>query len=292
MITGSIVALVTPMREDGSVDMDSLKRLVDWHVESGTDAIVSVGTTGESATLDFDEHIEVIRKTLDFAAGRVPVIAGTGANSTSEARELTAAAAGLGVAACLLVTPYYNKPPQEGLYRHYKAIADAVDVPIILYNVPGRTGCDMMPETVARLAEHPRIVGVKEAYGTIDRIRALIDLNLEDFAIYSGDDLTACESILAGCHGDISVTANVAPATMHKMCAAALAGDRAHAEDLDAEVEGLHKALFVQPNPIPVKWALQQMGQIPNGIRLPLVNLEEPHHDAVRIALRAAGAIE
>lgn len=292
MITGSIVALVTPMREDGSVDMDSLQRLVEWHIESGTDAIVSVGTTGESATLDFDEHIEVIRRTVEFAAGRVPVIGGTGANSTQEAQELTAAAADAGVSACLLVTPYYNKPPQEGLYRHYWQIADAVDIPIILYNVPGRTGCDMLPQTVARLAEHPRIVGVKEALGTLERIRELVDLDLQDFAIYSGDDLTACESILAGCHGDISVTANVAPSAMHKMCAAALAGDRAHAEDMDAEVELLHKALFVQPNPIPVKWALQQMGRIPNGIRLPLVNLEESHYDAVRTALRAAGALE
>ena len=292
MITGSIVALVTPMREDGSVDMDSLQRLVEWHIESGTDAIVSVGTTGESATLDFDEHIEVIRRTVEFAAGRVPVIGGTGANSTTEAQELTAAAAAAGVSACLLVTPYYNKPPQEGLFRHYWQIASAVDIPIILYNVPGRTGCDMLPQTVARLAEHPRIIGVKEALGTLDRIRELVDLDLQDFAIYSGDDLTACESILAGCHGDISVTANVAPAAMHKMCAAALAGDRAHAEDVDAEVELLHKALFVQPNPIPVKWALQQMGHIPNGIRLPLVNLEESHYDAVRHALRAAGALE
>lgn len=292
MITGSIVALVTPMTDDGQVDFQALQGLVDWHVESGTDAIVSVGTTGESATLVVDEHLEVIRRTLAYADGRVPVIAGTGANATAEAVELTAAAAGIGVQACLLVTPYYNKPPQEGLYRHYRTVAEAVDVPLILYNVPGRTGCDMQPETVARLAEIDNIVGVKEAHGTLPRMQELLDLGMKDFAIYSGDDLTACDSILMGCHGDISVTANVAPELMHRMCAAALAGDRDHAKDLDARLAPLHQNLFLEPNPIPAKWALQQMGRIPAGIRLPLVPLSETNQSAVRDAMRAAGAIE
>ncbi len=292
MITGSIVALVTPMDVDGGVDFRSLQALVDWHVESGTDAIVSVGTTGESATLSVEEHLLVVQRTLEFAAGRVPVVAGTGANATAEAIELSRAAAGLGVDACLLVTPYYNKPPQEGLYRHYRAVAEAVDCPLILYNVPGRTGCDLLPETVARLAPIDNIVGVKEAHGTLGRIQALLDLELADFAVYSGDDLTACDSILLGCQGDISVTANVAPSLMHRMCAAALAGDRDHAKDLDAQLEPLHRNLFLEPNPIPVKWALQQMGRIPPGIRLPLVPLSESHQSAVRDALRAAGVIE
>ena len=210
----------------------------------------------------------------------------------AEAIELSRAAAGLGVDACLLVTPYYNKPPQEGLYRHYRAVAEAVDCPLILYNVPGRTGCDLLPETVARLAPIDNIVGVKEAHGTLGRIQALLDLELADFAVYSGDDLTACDSILLGCQGDISVTANVAPSLMHRMCAAALAGDRDHAKDLDAQLEPLHRNLFLEPNPIPVKWALQQMGRIPPGIRLPLVPLSESHQSAVRDALRAAGVIE
>lgn len=292
MITGSIVALVTPMGEDGDVDWQALKALVDWHVEAGTDGIVSVGTTGESATLSVPEHLEVVRATVEAAAGRIPVIAGTGANATAEAIELTREASRLGVAACLLVTPYYNKPPQEGLYRHYRAVAEAVDVPLILYNVPGRTGCDMLPETVARLAPIDNIVGLKEAHGSLERIRELLALELPDFAIYSGDDATACESMLMGCHGDVSVTANVAPELMHRMCAAALAGDRDHAMDLDARLAPLHKALFVEPNPIPVKWALQQMRRIPPGIRLPLVPLSETHHGTVRAALRAAGAIE
>lgn len=292
MISGSIVALVTPMLEDGRVDYPCLQGLVQWHIESGTDAIVSVGTTGESATLDFDEHIEVIARTVEFAGGKVPIIGGTGANSTSEALALTQAAQAAGVSACLLVTPYYNKPPQAGLIRHYLHIADAVDGPLILYNVPGRTGCDMQPRTVAAVAGHRNIVGVKEAYGTVARIQELLDLELPDFAVYSGDDATACESILAGALGDISVTANVAPALMHKMCAAALAGDRPHAEDLDAKLQPLHSDLFLQPNPIPVKWALQQMGRVQSHIRLPLIELENEYHQAVRAALRAAGAIE
>jgi 4-hydroxy-tetrahydrodipicolinate synthase len=291
MITGSIVALVTPMYPDGAVDFDSLASLVEWHITEGTDAIVAVGTTGESATLDVDEHIEVIRRVVKLSQGRVPVIGGTGANSTTEAIELTQAAKAVGVDACLLVTPYYNKPPQEGLYRHFKAIAEAVDIPLILYNVPGRTGCDMLPATVARLAKIANVVGLKEAKGELSRIRELLDLELKDFALLSGDDATARESILMGCVGDISVTANVAPKLMHEMCAAAMAGDRAKAEAIDAKLAGLHKNLFVEPNPIPVKWSLQQMKKLGEGIRLPLVPLANDHYETVRQSLRAAGAL-
>ncbi|MGH8539019.1 MAG: 4-hydroxy-tetrahydrodipicolinate synthase, partial [Stenotrophobium sp.] len=243
-------------------------------------------------TLDVDEHIEVIRRVVKQAKGRVPVIAGTGANSTSEAIELTQMGKDAGADAALLVTPYYNKPPQEGLYRHFKAIAEAVDIPIILYNVPGRTGCDMLPATVKRLSEIRNIVGLKEAKGELARIRELLDLGLSrDFGIYTGDDATARESILMGCHGDISVTSNVAPRLMHEMCAAALKGDKTQAEKLDARVAGLHQALFLEPNPIPVKWALNQMGKIPAGIRLPLVPMSAQPQDPVRAALRAAGAL-
>jgi 4-hydroxy-tetrahydrodipicolinate synthase len=292
MIKGSIVAIVTPMFPDGAVDWDSLSALVEWHIAEGTDGIVAVGTTGESATLDVDEHIEVIRRVVKLAKKRLPIIAGTGANSTSEAIELTKAGKDAGADAVLLVTPYYNKPPQEGLYRHYKAIAEAVDIPIILYNVPGRTGCDMLPATVARLAQLKNIVGLKEAKGEIERVKELLALELpRDFALYSGDDATACESILLGFHGDISVTANVAPRKMHALCVAALAGDRAKAERIDAELQPLHKYLFVEPNPIPVKWALNEMNKIPAGLRLPLVALDPAYQDVVRGALRAAGAI-
>jgi 4-hydroxy-tetrahydrodipicolinate synthase len=278
MITGSIVAMVTPMREDGSVDHEALAKIVDRTIEAGTAAIVSVGTTGESATLDVAEHTEVIRRTIDVAAGRVPVIAGTGANSTREAIHLTTAAKVAGADAALLVTPYYNKPPQEGLYQHFKAVAEAVDIPQILYNVPGRTACDMLPSTVERLAAVPNIVGLKEALGDRDRVRDLVALGLEDFALYSGDDATARASMLAGFHGDISVTANVAPEAMARMCAAALAGDDEAAAAIDADLAGLHRALFAEPNPIPVKWALAEIGLIPGGIRLPLVELDEMHH--------------
>ena len=292
MIKGSIVALVTPMYPDGAVDWDSLAALVEWHVNEGTDGIVAVGTTGESATLAVDEHIEVIRRVVKLAKNRVPVIAGTGANSTSEAIELTAAAKDDGADAALLVTPYYNKPPQEGLFRHYKAIAAAVNTPIILYNVPGRTGVDMLPETVARLARIRNIVGLKEAKGDLARIRELLALGLPDsFAIYSGDDATARESMLLGCHGDISVTANVAPRAMHEMCAAAMAKDARKAAEIDQPLGLLHKNLFLEPNPIPVKWALNLMGRVPAGLRLPLVPLDAQYHDAVRQALRAAGAL-
>ena len=289
MITGSIVALVTPMRADGAVDHEALAKAVDRVIEAGSAAIVSVGTTGESATLDVDEHTDVIRRTIDVAAGRVPIIAGTGANSTTEAIHLTAAAKAAGADAALLVTPYYNKPPQEGLYRHFKAVAEAVDIPQILYNVPGRTACDMLPSTVERLAEVPNIVGIKEAKGDLDRVREMVALGLPDFALYSGDDATARDSILLGFHGDISVTANVAPEGMARMCAAALAGDAETAAAIDADLAALHRSLFVEPNPIPVKWALAELGLIDEGIRLPLVPLDPAFHAEVRAAIKAAG---
>ncbi|MDN5932286.1 MAG: 4-hydroxy-tetrahydrodipicolinate synthase [Pseudonocardia sp.] len=279
-------------KEDGAVDHEALARLVDRTIEAGTAAIVSVGTTGESATLDVAEHTAVIRRAVEVTAGRVPVIAGTGANSTTEAIQLTAAAASAGADGALLVTPYYNKPPQEGLYRHFRAIAEAVDLPQYLYNVPGRTAVDMLPSTVERLASVHNIVGLKEALGDLDRVRDLVALGLPDFALYSGDDATARASILAGFHGDISVTANVAPQAMARMCAAALAGDDELAAEIDADLAGLHRALFSEPNPIPVKWALAEMGLMPAGIRLPLVPLDEMHHEDVRAALRSAGLVQ
>jgi 4-hydroxy-tetrahydrodipicolinate synthase len=291
MITGSIVALITPMREDGAVDHEALTKLVDRTVEAGTAAVVSVGTTGESATLEVPEHMDVIRHTVQVVAGRIPVIAGTGANSTAEAVHLTAAAKDAGADAALLVTPYYNKPPQEGLYRHFRAVAEAVDIPQILYNVPARTGCDMLPGTVARLAELPNVVGLKEALGTLERVRELVALGLEGFALYSGDDATARESMLAGFHGTISVTANAAPELMARMCAAAVAGDAQAAAAVDAALAGLHSALFVEPNPIPVKWALAELGLVEHGIRLPLVPLDPAHHETVRAAMRAASLL-
>jgi 4-hydroxy-tetrahydrodipicolinate synthase len=291
MITGSIVALVTPMREDGAVDHEALAKLVDRTVEAGTAAIVSVGTTGESATLTVSEHTDVVRNTVQVVAGRVPVIAGTGANATAEAIHLTAAAKQAGADAALLVTPYYNKPPQEGLYQHFKAVAEAVELPQIMYNVPARTGCDMLPATVARLADVPNIVGLKEALGTLDRVRELVALGLDDFALYSGDDATVRESILAGFHGTISVTANAAPELMARMCAAALAGDATLAAELDEKLAPLHSALFTDPNPIPIKWALAELGLSQSGIRLPLVPLDPAHYEAVRAALRSAGLL-
>jgi 4-hydroxy-tetrahydrodipicolinate synthase len=290
-ITGSIVALVTPMRADGAVDHEALAKAVDRVIEAGSAAIVSVGTTGESATLDVDEHTDVIRRTIDVAAGRVPIIAGTGANSTAEAIHLTEAAKAAGADAALLVTPYYNKPPQEGLYRHFKAVAEAVDIPQILYNVPGRTAVDMLPGTVERLADVPNIIGIKEAKGDLDRVRELVALGLPDFALYSGDDATARASILLGFHGDISVTANVAPEGMARMCAAALAGDAETAAAIDADLAALHRSLFVEPNPIPLKWALAELGLIDEGIRLPLVPLDTAFHAEVRAAIKAAGLL-
>ena len=291
MIQGNVVALVTPMQSDGEIDWDALRRLVDWHVESGTDAIVSVGTTGESATLDEKEHCKVIDRTLEYAAGRIPVIAGTGANATTEAIRLTRCAAESGADACLLVTPYYNKPTQEGLYRHHRTVAEAVDIPQILYNVPSRTGCDMKPETAVRLAGVENIVGIKEATGELDRIDAIRAGAGSDFAIYSGDDGSGCQAMLRGANGVISVTSNVAPALMTEMCRAALAGDRERAEALDARLQPLHKALFLESNPIPVKWALAEMGRIDTGIRLPLTWLSEAFHEPLREALRQAGVL-
>ncbi len=291
MIQGSMVALVTPMAADGSVDRDALYKLLDWHVDQGTSAIVSMGTTGESATLDEQEHCGVIRLTVEHIAGRIPVVAGTGANSTTEAISLTRCAAQAGADACLLVTPYYNKPTQEGLYLHYKAIAEAVDIPQILYNVPGRTACDMLPETVGRLSRVDNIVGVKEATGDLDRVAAIRSLTGDDFALYSGDDATGCEFMLLGGNGVISVTTNVAPAAMAKLCEAALRGDRAAAGAIDAELASLHRDLFLESNPIPVKWALAEMGMIQKGIRLPLTWLSAEYHQPLRQALSQAGLI-
>lgn len=291
MLQGSMVALVTPMTADGALDEAALRRLVDWHVAEGTDAIIAVGTTGESATLDEEEHCYVIRLVVELVAGRIPVIAGTGANSTTEAIELTRCAKAAGADACLLVTPYYNKPTQLGLYLHHKAVAEAVDIPQILYNVPGRTACDMVPETVGRLAAVPNIVGVKEATGDLSRVPKIRELAGPEFAIYSGDDATARELMLRGGQGVISVTANVAPGPMHRMSLAALAGRRAEAEAIDATLAGLHKALFVESNPIPVKWALAEMARIGTGIRLPLTWLSEPARPAVREAMRQAGIV-
>lgn len=291
MISGSIVALVTPMHRDGAVDWEALQRLVEWHVAEGTDAIVAVGTTGESATLDVDEHLDVIRSVIRTAAGRIPVIAGTGANSTKEAIELTRAAADTGADACLLVTPYYNKPTQEGLYQHYKAVAEAVAVPQILYNVPGRTGVDMQNATVARLAGTPNITGIKDATGNLVRGRELIGLVGDRMAVYSGDDATAWELMLLGARGNISVTANVAPKAMAQVCAAALRGDADAARALNAPLEALHRDLFIESNPIPVKWALHEMGHMEAGIRLPLTVLAEACREPVRAALRQAGVL-
>jgi 4-hydroxy-tetrahydrodipicolinate synthase len=291
MFHGSMVALVTPMRADGSVDEESLRGLVEFHVANGTDALVAVGTTGEASTLDNDEHVGVVRRVVETAAGRVPVIAGTGSNSTREAIELTRAAMEVGADACLLVTPYYVKPTQEGLYRHFKAVAEAVPVPQILYNVPGRTAVDMQNATVERLSHIANIVGIKDATGNLERGRELIQLCGERMDIFSGDDATAMELILMGAKGDISVTANVAPRAMHEMCAAARDGDRARAEAINQRLMALHKNLFVEANPIPVKWAVQQLGLIPPGIRLPLTPLSEQHHETVRQAMAQAGVL-
>lgn len=289
MICGSMVALVTPMTLNGDIDWDALKHLVEFHIEKGTASIVAVGTTGESATLSCEEHTEAIAFVVDQVNGRIPVIAGTGANSTREAIELTQAARNVGADACLLVTPYYNKPTQEGLYQHYCAIADAVDIPQILYNVPGRTACDMLPETVLRLAAVSNIVGVKEATGNLERARALIEAAPEGFAVYSGDDATAIELILLGGHGNISVTANVAPAEMAELCRLGLAGEVEAARALQQRLMPLHTSLFVEANPIPVKWALAEMGLMQQGIRLPLTPLSPQYHDVVRQALKDSG---
>jgi 4-hydroxy-tetrahydrodipicolinate synthase len=285
MFQGSMVALVTPMNEDNRLNEASLRRLVDYHIDNQTDAIVAVGTTGESATLTHDEHCEVIRIVVEQAAGRVPVIAGTGSNYTDEAIEYTRCAAQAGANACLLVTPYYNKPTQEGLYQHYKKIAEAVSIPQLLYNVPGRTACDLLPTTVKRLAPIDNIIGIKEAVGETTRMRELLAFSNEEFAIYSGDDLTCLELMLLGGKGAISVTANVAPKAMHEMCQLAIAGNKKEAEIINERLIGLHKDLFLEANPIPVKWAVQTMGLIPPGIRLPLTPLSEQYHEKVKQAM-------
>lgn len=288
MIKGSIVALVTPMHEDGGLDRESLARLVEFHIAEGTDAIVAVGTTGESATLDEREHLRVIEQVIEQVAGRIPVIAGTGANSTSEAISWTRQAQQAGADACLLVTPYYNKPTQEGLYQHHRRIAEQVDIPQILYNVPGRTACDMLSATVARLAEIPNIIAVKEATGDLRRINEIKDLCGDKFGLYSGDDATTCDFCLRGGIGAISVTANVAPRQMHEMIMAAIAGDEVRAKQIDSRLAALHKKLFVESNPIPVKWAVREMGFIKPGIRLPMTWLSNMFEDDVRAAMNQA----
>jgi 4-hydroxy-tetrahydrodipicolinate synthase len=291
MIKGSIVAIVTPMHEDGSLDKDGLKKLIDWHIAEGTDAIVIVGTTGESATVSVDEHCELIRLAVEHCAGRIPVIAGAGANSTAEAIRLTRFAKEAGADATLQVVPYYNRPTQEGMFRHFSAIAEAVDLPIILYNVPGRTVADMSNETIVRLSSVPNIVGVKDATGNIGRGIELLRNVPKSFAVYSGDDPTAMALMFCGGAGNISVTANVAPRAMHELCVAAMAGDIAGAVAINNRVLDLHAKLFVEPNPVPVKWALAEMGMMPPGLRLPLAPLSATFHDTVRGALRDAGIL-
>lgn len=297
MITGSIVAIVTPMHEDGSLDLAAFRALIDFHIDAGTDAIVVVGTTGESPTVNVEEHELLIAEAVKHAGQRVPIIAGTGANSTREAIELATFSKKAGADASLTVVPYYNKPTQEGLYRHFKAIAEAVDMPHILYNVPGRTGCDLHNDTVLRLAEIPNIVGIKDATGGIERgsdllqRAALLKDSIGDFAIYSGDDASTLALMLLGAHGTISVTANVAPKLMHEMCAAALRGEVARARAINFQLLGLHRKLFVEANPIPVKWAVARMGKMKNVLRLPLTPLSSAVQPQVEAAMRQAGVI-
>jgi 4-hydroxy-tetrahydrodipicolinate synthase len=291
MYKGSLVALVTPMLDDGSIDFASLQKLIDFHVEQGSHGLVIAGTTGESATLDVDEHCELLRRAREMIAGRIPMIAGTGANSTAEAVHLTRCARQAGADAALLVTPYYNKPTQEGLYQHHRHIAESVDIPQLLYNVPGRTACDMLPETVERLSRVDNIVGIKEATGDLERLSQIQQRVDKSFNLLSGDDSTTREFILRGGHGSISVTANVAPAKMAAMCKAALEGNRQLAARIDAEIAGLHSALFVEANPIPVKWATMQMGLNGPTMRLPMTELDAKYHERVRSALIAAGVL-
>ena len=291
MVTGSLVALVTPMRPDGMLDLDGLKRLIDWHVEQGSDGLVIVGTTGESPTVSQEEHCLLIRTAVEHAAGRIPVIAGTGGNSTAEAIELSRCAKQAGAAAGLSVAPYYNKPTQEGLYRHFKAIAEAVDLPLILYNVPGRTVADISNDTVLKLAQLPGVIGIKDATGNIERGSELIKRAPKGFAIYSGDDASGLALMLLGGQGVISVTANVAPKLMHEMCVAAFAGELSQAREINFKLLALHQKLFVEANPIPVKWAMAEMGRIEHGIRLPLTELSAMHHETLRAAMREAGAL-
>ena len=295
MLTGSLVAIATPMGKGGSLDLPVLGKLIDFHVANGTAGIVAVGTTGESPTVDFDEHCLLIKAAVQHARGRIPIVAGTGANSTSEAIALTAYAKEAGAQSCLSVVPYYNKPTQEGLYRHFRAIAEKVDLPLILYNVPGRTVADLANDTVLRLAQVPGIVGIKDATADLGRgselVKALAAAKMRDFAVYSGDDITGLPLLLMGGHGVISVTANVAPKLMAEMCKAARAGDIAAARACNDRLLPLHRNLFVEANPIPVKWALAEMGMIENELRLPLVPLSPHHHEAVRAALREAGCV-
>jgi 4-hydroxy-tetrahydrodipicolinate synthase len=288
-LQGSLVAIVTPMQEDGGLDFDAFRRLIDWHINEGTDGIVVVGTTGESPTVDFDEHRLLIKTAVEHAAKRVPVIAGTGANSTREAIELSAYAKQTGADMSLSVVPYYNKPTQEGLYRHFRAIAEAVDIPQILYNVPGRTVADLQNDTVLRLAQIPNVVGIKDATANLERGADLLRRKPGDFLVFSGDDATGLALMLLGGYGVISVTANVAPRSMHEMCAAALDGKIAKAREINNQLLGLHRHLFCEANPIPVKWAVQQMGFIKDGIRLPLTPLSAEFHEQVRDAMRQAG---
>ena len=291
MITGSLVAIVTPMHEDGSVDLDSLAGLIEHHIEAGTDGIISVGTTGESATLSHDEHRVVIEKTIQCVNGRIPVIAGTGSNSTAEALELTKAAHELGADACLLVVPYYNKPTQEGLYQHFKLIAESVPIPQILYNVPGRTSVDLHNSTAIRLSHIDNIIGIKDATADIERGRKLMEQSADDFVSYSGQDTAAMELMLAGGKGTISVTANVAPKLMHEMCTAAVAGNTDLAVQLNDKLMPLHEAMFIESNPIPAKWGVSQQGFIQNSLRLPLVPLSDEAHDHVRAAMITTGVL-
>lgn len=290
-ISGSLVAIVTPMHEDGSLDFPSLRKLIDWHIAEGTDGIVIVGTSGESPTVSVEEHRELIRVAVEQANKRIPIIAGTGGNSTTEAVELTAYAKQVGADASLQVVPYYNKPTQEGMYLHFRKVAESVDLPVILYNVPGRTVADMTVETMLRLAEVPGVIGVKEATGNIDRAAQLIKGAPASFKIYSGDDPTAIALMLLGGHGNISVTANVAPRAMHELCAAAMRGDVETARRIHMQLLSVHKNLFVESNPIPVKWALQAMGKMEGGIRLPLTPLAPQYHEVVRASLLDAGLL-
>ena len=290
-IVGSIVALVTPMLEDGSVDYPALRRLIDWHIAEGTDCIGVVGTTGESPTVSVEEHCEIIRVAVEHAAGRVPIMAGAGGNASREAIELTRFAKRVGADCTLQVVPYYNKPSQEGIYRHFRAVAEAVDLPVVLYNVPGRTVADMLPETVLRLAQVPGIVGIKEATGNIERACWLIKQAPKGFSIYSGDDGTAVALMLLGGHGDVSVTANVAPRLMHELCMAAIEGDVKRATELHLRLLPLHKQLFCEPSPAPAKWALAQLGRCAEHVRLPILPLTENGQAQVGQALRASGLL-
>jgi len=292
MIQGSIVAIVTPMHADGSLDLPGLKKLIDWHIAEGTDGIVIVGTTGESPTVTVDEHCELIRVAVEHTARRIPIIAGTGGNSTVEAIELTRFAKEVGADASLQVVPYYNRPTQEGMYRHFRKIAESVELPVILYNVPGRTVADMSNETMLRLAQVPGIIGVKEATGNIGRDTDLLRLAPPSFAVYSGDDATAMALMLCGGKGNISVTANVAPRAMHELCVAAMAGNLAEAVRINNRLLPLHNKLFVEPNPVPVKWAMAEMGLMSHGLRLPLAPLGDEWHETVRAALRESGVLQ